>query len=53
MSDSQSALSREKSIPAGSQNFALPPANSLSGKESQLSPPARSDPYCVRVMRAS
>ncbi|CKO35199.1 Uncharacterised protein [Mycobacterium tuberculosis] len=35
---------------AGSQNFALPPANSFSGRLAQLSPPAASEPERVRVM---
>ncbi|EUA43074.1 hypothetical protein I552_7815 [Mycobacterium xenopi 3993] len=35
---------------SGSQNFALPPTNSLSGKLSQFSPPAASEPYRVRVI---
>src|SRR6185312_17007359 len=42
--------SREKSMSAGSQNLALPPANSLSGKLSQLRPPALIEPKYVRVM---
>src|ERR1700682_4426282 len=49
-SDSQSARSREKSMSAGSQNFALPPANSFNGRLFQLSPPALIDCECVRVM---
>src|SRR5882672_4679931 len=49
-SDSQSARSREKSMSAGSQNFALPPANSFNGRLLQLSPPALIDCVCVRVM---
>lgn len=49
--DSQSARSREKSMSAGFQNFAFPPAKSLSGRLFQLSPPAVSDPNEVRAMR--
>src|SRR5215213_4642179 len=50
VSDSQSARSREKSMSAGSQNFALPPANNLNGRLFQLSPPAPSEPSRVRVI---
>ena len=39
----QSDRSREKSMSAGSQNLALPPANSRSGRLSQLRPPAASE----------
>src|ERR1700755_1982372 len=48
--DSQSARSREKSMSAGFQNFALPPAKSFIGRLSQLSPPASSERECVRVI---
>src|SRR6478736_8741945 len=48
--DSQSARSREKSISAGFQNFALPPAKSFIGRLSQLSPPASSERECVRAI---
>src|ERR1700758_2913060 len=49
-SDSQSARSRRKPMSAGSQNLALPPANSFNGRLSQLRPPARSEPSRVRFM---
>src|ERR1700757_5496036 len=49
-SDSQSARSRLKSMSAGSQNLALPPANSFNGRLSQLRPPARSEPSRVLFM---
>src|ERR1700744_2510114 len=48
--DPQSARSREKSISAGFQNFALPPAKSFIGRLSQLSPPASSERECVRAI---
>ena len=47
------ALSREKSISAGSQNFAFPPANSFNGRLSQLRPPAASEPERIRVIVTS
>src|ERR1700755_2151968 len=48
--DSQSARSREKSMSAGFQNFALPPAKSFIGRLSQLSPPASSERECFRAI---
>src|ERR1700761_8891009 len=48
--DSQSARSREKSISAGFQNFALPPAKSFIGSLSKLSPPASSERESIRAI---
>src|ERR1700760_1275660 len=48
--DSQSARSREKSISAGFQNFALPPAKSFIGSLSKLSPPASSGRESIRAI---
>ncbi len=44
---SQSARSREKSISAGFQNLAFPPANNFNGTLSQLRPPLASEPNFV------